>query len=171
MPNKWNDYFDKVQPKDYSFIGYYEHRSKQTDFTFSFQKESYELKADFDNLMEHEGALIVTATTECCLPYGRNVRYEKMDTLTTTGTSECCLPYGRNVEAISPLINITKETFATIIGNVHSAVENVNDTLRLTGGGSVIATNKKRAHGATSASVTEESAKRLKIRAIRQDVV
>ncbi|CAG8455655.1 8931_t:CDS:2 [Paraglomus occultum] len=41
---------------------------------------------------------------------------------------------------------------------------------RITGGGSVIATNGKRAHGATSASATEESAnaKRLKI---RQDVV
>jgi len=33
------------------------------------------------------------------------------------------------VEATSSLINITKETFATTIGNVHSAVENVNDTL------------------------------------------
>jgi len=50
MSNKWSDYF---QPKDYSFIGYYEHCSKQTDFTFSFQKESYKLRADFDILMKH----------------------------------------------------------------------------------------------------------------------
>ncbi|CAG8607048.1 5481_t:CDS:2, partial [Paraglomus occultum] len=69
----------------------------------------------------------------------------------------------QEVEATSSLINITKETFATTIGNVHSAVENINDTLRITGGESVTATNEKRAHCATSASATEESAKRLKI--------
>ncbi|CAG8522105.1 7040_t:CDS:2 [Paraglomus occultum] len=36
------------------------------------------------------------------------------------------------VEATSSLISVSKKTFATTIRNVHSAVENVNDTFTLT---------------------------------------
>ncbi|CAJ0844695.1 12756_t:CDS:2 [Entrophospora sp. SA101] len=34
------DYFDITLPNQYSFLGYYQYRIKQIDFTFSFQKEA-----------------------------------------------------------------------------------------------------------------------------------
>ena len=132
MSSKWCAYFNETEPKGYRFLGFYEYRSKQVDFTFSFQKESYKLRMDLHNLMKDgseesketasrlnkifqastlvdffynyslckwwaEGALIATGTMECCLPYGRNVRYRKMEPLQLRWTMECCLPYGRNV--------------------------------------------------------------------------
>ncbi|RIA92675.1 hypothetical protein C1645_820421 [Glomus cerebriforme] len=85
---------------------------------------------DLDCLIDKaEEALIATVISECCLSYSQNVRYGKLEPCTTTVTSECCLPYGQNVEATSLLISISAKTFATTIGNVHSAIENVNDTL------------------------------------------
>ncbi|CAB4485621.1 unnamed protein product [Rhizophagus irregularis] len=168
MSSKWCAYFSETEPKEYSFLNFYKYRSKQVDFTFSFQKESYKLQMDFDNLEKDgleeskktsKGALIATVTMECCLPYGQNVRYWKMEPLQLRWTMECCLPYGQNghrdtfcdvnafwnkielngqlqdqlqtaeIEAVSSLISVSKKTFATTIRNVHSAIENVNDTL------------------------------------------
>jgi len=48
----WNAYFDETQPEDYQFLGFYEHRSKQTDFVSSFQKESHKLKKDLSELIK-----------------------------------------------------------------------------------------------------------------------
>ena len=52
MSSKWCAYFGKTEPKEYCFLDFYEYRSKQVDFTFSFQKESYKLQMDLDNLMK-----------------------------------------------------------------------------------------------------------------------
>ncbi len=53
MSELWNIYFDTAQPKDYSFLGFYEYRSKQADFTSVFKKESYKLKMDLANLKKY----------------------------------------------------------------------------------------------------------------------
>ena len=52
----WNAYFDETPPKDYSFIGFYEHRKSQPDFTFSFRKESHKIKKDLASLMKDGSA-------------------------------------------------------------------------------------------------------------------
>ena len=52
MSSIWCVYLDVTQPKDYRFLGFYEYRSKQVDFTFSFQTESYKLKMDLDCLID-----------------------------------------------------------------------------------------------------------------------
>ncbi len=48
----WSAYFDETQPEDYQFLGFYEHRSRQTDFVSSFQKESHKLKKDLSELIK-----------------------------------------------------------------------------------------------------------------------
>lgn len=55
MSSKWCAYFSETEPKEYSFLNFYKYRSKQVDFTFSFQKESYKLQMDLDNL-EKDGS-------------------------------------------------------------------------------------------------------------------
>ncbi|CAG8707098.1 6133_t:CDS:10, partial [Funneliformis mosseae] len=186
MSSSWYAYFDKTQPKNYRFLGFYEYRSKQVDFTFSFRTESYKLQMDLYCLINNgteemkkiasqlnnifKRALIATMISECCLPYGQNVCYGKLEPCTTTVISECYLPYSQNaccyiftnrdnfldvnafwnkielnkqlqnqlqtagiVEATSSLISISTKTFVTAIRNVHSAIENVNDILKITG--------------------------------------
>ncbi|CAG8616063.1 4450_t:CDS:10, partial [Ambispora leptoticha] len=108
MSSRWCAYFDKTDPKEYCFLDFYEYRSKQVDFTFSFQKESYKLQMDLDNLMKDgseeskETAMISRGSS---YSYGDNGMLSTLwsecpllenGTLTTTGTMECCLPYGRN---------------------------------------------------------------------------
>ena len=48
MPTSWSAHFDETNPEDYRFLGFYEYRSKQVDFTFSFMKEAYKLQMDLD---------------------------------------------------------------------------------------------------------------------------
>src|SRR2546421_678893 len=52
-PTSWSAYFDVTSPENYSFLGYYEYRSKQEDFLYSFRKECHRLKTDLANLMEN----------------------------------------------------------------------------------------------------------------------
>ena len=52
----WSAYFDETLPKDYSFIGFYEHRKRQPDFTFSFRKESHKIKKDLASLIKDGSA-------------------------------------------------------------------------------------------------------------------
>ncbi|UZO12254.1 uncharacterized protein OCT59_003799 [Rhizophagus irregularis] len=51
MSCTWSAYFDETHPKDYHFLDFYEYRLQQSDFTFSFQKESDKLKKDFGSLI------------------------------------------------------------------------------------------------------------------------
>ncbi|CAG8498012.1 16804_t:CDS:2 [Funneliformis caledonium] len=44
--------------KHYSFIGFYEHRKRQPDFTFSFRKESHKIKKDLASLIKDGSAEI-----------------------------------------------------------------------------------------------------------------
>jgi hypothetical protein len=44
-------YFDITPPNQYSFLGFYQYRSKQDNFTFSFQKEAYTLKKNLESLL------------------------------------------------------------------------------------------------------------------------
>ena len=46
-------YFDITPPEEYSFLDFYKHQSKQTDFTFSFRKESYLPKKDLHKLLKN----------------------------------------------------------------------------------------------------------------------
>ncbi|CAG8637254.1 796_t:CDS:2 [Paraglomus brasilianum] len=48
----WSTYFNITLPEDYSFLEYYKYRSKQTDFTSSFKKETHKLKKDPENLIK-----------------------------------------------------------------------------------------------------------------------
>ncbi|CAG8646147.1 11601_t:CDS:2, partial [Diversispora eburnea] len=182
MSSRWCAYFDETNPQDYRFLDFYEYRSKQVDFTLSFQKESYKLQADLALLTKEgsqemkevanlKGAPIATVTMECCSPYGWNARYGKTEpvyTTTTTVTMECCTPYGWNacctkdhretlrnvdvfwqrielnielqaqlqnieVEGTSSLISTSAETLKTAVGNINCTVENINNTLKLSG--------------------------------------
>ncbi|CAG8832221.1 44825_t:CDS:2, partial [Gigaspora margarita] len=51
MSCNWSSYFNEARPEDYRFLDFYNYRSQQTDFTFSFQKESDKLKKDLKNLI------------------------------------------------------------------------------------------------------------------------
>ena len=46
-------YFDITPPCQYSFLGFYQHRIKQNDFTFSFQKEANTLKKNLDTILNN----------------------------------------------------------------------------------------------------------------------
>ncbi|CAG8562232.1 11834_t:CDS:2 [Paraglomus brasilianum] len=131
MSDKWNDYFDK--------------------------KESYKLKADFDNLMEHGSpetkkvasqlnknfkcasacklwAILLLLINLFIVLEGHRLTFHNVNAFWNKIELNRKLQdqlQAAEVEATSSLINITKEAFATTIGNVHSAVENVNDTLQL----------------------------------------
>ncbi|RHZ54947.1 hypothetical protein Glove_421g115 [Diversispora epigaea] len=99
----WSTYFDITPPEDYSFLEYYKHRSKQTDFTSSFKKETHKLKKDLVNLIKdgsdekkkgasrleeirREGTHSTTGGSACCQPYGY-LRYR-------CGFLQHCFPYG-----------------------------------------------------------------------------
>ncbi len=45
-------YFKETTPDKYRFLDFYQYRSKQEDFTFSFQKEADKLLKDLDLILE-----------------------------------------------------------------------------------------------------------------------
>ena len=47
-----DSYFNETSPEEYRFLGFYEYRQKQDDFTFSFQKEALRLRRSLDYLLE-----------------------------------------------------------------------------------------------------------------------
>jgi hypothetical protein len=49
---KLSGYFIITPPQDYKLIGYYSFRSKQPDFTFSFEKESCILAMELEKLIK-----------------------------------------------------------------------------------------------------------------------
>ena len=51
MSRTWSAYFEETRPEDYRFLDFYEYRLQQSDFTFSFRKESDKLKKDLDILI------------------------------------------------------------------------------------------------------------------------
>ena len=51
MSYTWSAYFEETRPKDYRLLGFYEYRLQQSDFTFSFRKESDKLKKDLSILI------------------------------------------------------------------------------------------------------------------------
>ncbi|CAG8710236.1 17302_t:CDS:2, partial [Cetraspora pellucida] len=46
-------YFDITPPSQYSFLGFYQYRSNQNDFTFSFQKEANTLKKNLETILNN----------------------------------------------------------------------------------------------------------------------
>nr|CAG8518183.1 12824_t:CDS:2 [Entrophospora candida] len=48
-----SDYFDITLPNQYSFLGYYQYCIKQTDFTFSFQKEANTLRKNLETILNN----------------------------------------------------------------------------------------------------------------------
>ncbi|EXX77361.1 hypothetical protein RirG_024430 [Rhizophagus irregularis DAOM 197198w] len=64
MSRTWSAYFEETRPEDYRFLDFYEYRLQQSDFTFSFRKESDKLKKDLSILINgpdkmKEGASIL----------------------------------------------------------------------------------------------------------------
>ncbi|RHZ68816.1 hypothetical protein Glove_293g4 [Diversispora epigaea] len=49
----WDTYFEETPPGNYSFLGFYKHRQKRTDFTRSFEKEADVLRKSLDSLARH----------------------------------------------------------------------------------------------------------------------
>jgi hypothetical protein len=47
----WEAYFDEVQPENWRFLGFYQYRRNQTNFS-SFQKEAFKLKRSLENLFK-----------------------------------------------------------------------------------------------------------------------
>ncbi|CAB4485620.1 unnamed protein product [Rhizophagus irregularis] len=133
MSSKWCAYFSETEPKEYSFLNFYKYRSKQVDFTFSFQKESYKLQMDFDNL-EKDGLEESKKTSSLLKKKFKGHRDTFCDVnafwnkIELNGQLQDQLQTAE-IEAVSSLISVSKKTFATTIRNVHSAIENVNDTL------------------------------------------
>ncbi|CAI2197698.1 805_t:CDS:2, partial [Funneliformis geosporum] len=143
-------YFDETHPEDYRFLDFYEYRSQQSDFTFSFQKESDKLKKDLGSLitngsdeMKEEGGF--TATVDNCLlsALRSDCPLWKKETLTTTGHREYFSDvdaFWRKIELHEELHDIEEEASRSImhdtvkvvdtaIGNARSTIENVNTRL------------------------------------------
>ena len=59
MP-KISNYFLITPPKNYEFIGYYNYRRRQPDFTFSFEKESYLLAIELHKLIKESHSQEIT---------------------------------------------------------------------------------------------------------------
>ncbi|CAG8708232.1 16736_t:CDS:2 [Funneliformis mosseae] len=65
LSRTWSAYFEETRPEDYRFLDFYEYRLQQSDFTFSFRKESDKLKKDLSILITNgpdkmkEGASIL----------------------------------------------------------------------------------------------------------------
>ena len=51
MSYTWSAYFEETRPEDYRFLDFYEYRLQQSDFSFSFRKESDKLKKDLSILI------------------------------------------------------------------------------------------------------------------------
>src|SRR5438067_2012141 len=51
MSRIWSAYFEETRPEDYRFLDFYEYRLQQSDFTFSFRRESDKLKKDLSLLI------------------------------------------------------------------------------------------------------------------------
>ncbi|CAG8666804.1 10356_t:CDS:10, partial [Funneliformis caledonium] len=96
-------YFEKTRPEDYHFLDFYEYRLQQSDFTFSFCKESDKLKKDLSILIANgldkmkEGASIF------------NGRFKE--------------------EASKSIMYDTKKVVDTAIENACSIIANVNTRL------------------------------------------
>ena len=54
-------YFDITPPNQYSFLGFYQYRIKQDNFTFSFQKEAYTLKKNLESLLNSNSEIMENA--------------------------------------------------------------------------------------------------------------
>lgn len=49
---KISDYFLTTPANDYKFLGYYNYRRQQPDFTFSFEKEACNLSVELEKLLK-----------------------------------------------------------------------------------------------------------------------
>ncbi|CAG8539442.1 6688_t:CDS:10 [Ambispora gerdemannii] len=152
----WSTYFDVTPPEDYSFLGFYEHRSKQADFISSFQKESHKLKKELVNLIKDgsnemkKGASRLEKIRRYCMLGCNDLSCRKEPTQLRVA-SACCPPNGlrghrkyfegvsrfwnqierrrAEFEASSSIIQNTTEVFKTSAASVNSSIKNVNDTI------------------------------------------
>ncbi|CAG8638883.1 706_t:CDS:2, partial [Paraglomus occultum] len=61
--SKKRSYFLETPPRDYSFLGFYQYRRQQSDFTFSFRKEALKLKSDLNELMKDDSEEVKTVAS------------------------------------------------------------------------------------------------------------
>ncbi|KAF0500228.1 DUF1703-domain-containing protein [Gigaspora margarita] len=108
MSRNWSFYFDEARPEDYRFLDFYNYRSQQTDFTFSFRKETDKLKKDLENLIINgsdkqkkvsRGRLPqLRWTPACCPPYSLLARCGKRNPTQLRWKPACCSLYGSFVD-------------------------------------------------------------------------
>ncbi|CAG8741005.1 15195_t:CDS:2, partial [Funneliformis mosseae] len=154
----WSAYFDVTSPEKYSFLGYYEYRSKQEDF-ISFRKECHRLKTDLANLMKNssgemkEVASRLEKSRKYCMLGCNNASCRKESTQLRVTLSRCppyrlraCCGHRKyykdvdmfwnqierrqaEAEASSSVIRDTTEAFKNSIASVNSSIMNVNNTM------------------------------------------
>ncbi|CAG8714403.1 360_t:CDS:2 [Funneliformis caledonium] len=118
MPTSWSAYFDETDLEDYHFLDFYEYRSKQADFTFSFMKEAYKLQMDLD-LIAKDGS--------------KEMKENVVNLMDGMSIVLSILILCGLVEGTSLLISTSVEALKTAIGNINYTTGNINNMLKLPG--------------------------------------
>ncbi|CAI2188979.1 18166_t:CDS:10, partial [Funneliformis geosporum] len=129
----WSAYFDETLAKDYSFLGFYEHRKRQPDFTSSFRKE--EAEQDFSDhsarwpptILSYLYCTLRLNDLSCGrepaqLRVGHRKYFRDVDMLWNQIER-------RHAEASGSVIQDTTEVFKNSIASVNSSIKNVNETM------------------------------------------
>ncbi|CAI2187836.1 2985_t:CDS:10 [Funneliformis geosporum] len=69
MSKKYAYYFCKTPPKNYTFLGFYKYRRQQSDFTFSYQKESRKLRCDLEELTREDSEAVRVSANKLIQDY------------------------------------------------------------------------------------------------------
>ncbi|RHZ90059.1 hypothetical protein Glove_8g6 [Diversispora epigaea] len=137
MSSRWCAYFHETNPQDYRFLDFYEYRSKQVDFTFSFMNEAYKLRNDLDLIAKDGSKEMKEAVIKMKNIFKghrettRNVDvFWKRIELNTELQTQL---HNVEVEGTSSLISTSAKTLKTAIGNIDHTIGNINNTLKLSG--------------------------------------
>ncbi|GBC34695.2 hypothetical protein GLOIN_2v1716154 [Rhizophagus irregularis DAOM 181602=DAOM 197198] len=128
MSRTWSAYFEETRPEDYRFLDFYEYRLQQSDFTFSFRKESDKLKKDLSILINgpdkmKEGASILNGRFK-----GHREYFSDVDAFWKEIELHEEL-YEIEEEASKSIMYGTKKVVDTAIENACSTIANVNTRL------------------------------------------
>ncbi|CAG8596248.1 8750_t:CDS:10 [Diversispora eburnea] len=133
MSCAWSTYFEETRPEVYRFLDFYEYRLQQSDFTFSFRKESDKLKKDLSILITNgpdkmEGASLLNKSFKAKFFLSSFSAWlaGKGRLPQLWWVPACCPPYGR---ASGSIMHNTIKVVDTAIENACSTIENVNTRL------------------------------------------
>ncbi|CAG8601543.1 12733_t:CDS:10, partial [Funneliformis caledonium] len=65
----YSNYFRETLPENYTFLGFYKYRRQQSDFTFSYQKESRKLRCDLVELMKEDSEVVRVSANQLLQNY------------------------------------------------------------------------------------------------------